>query len=161
MSGISCLIALILPMFAASSGRYLMMLMGRCSYSFGIPIRRPFVIVSLPFLVWQMTQIWICSHKPISYHNILQPCASYGCEVWTPAAASVVPLQTLQRLQHSFLRRACRVKKGVPIQIIFEELSVTRWHDFWWRRVVSFWNAIVGSDPASICGRFEFLSLSL
>ncbi len=82
---------------------------------------------------------------------ILQPCASYGCEVWAPAAASVVPLQTLQRLQHSFLRRACRVKKGVPIQIIFEELSVTRWHDFWWRRVVSFWNAIVGSDPASIC----------
>ncbi len=51
MSGISCLIALILPMFAASSGRYLMMLMGRCSCSFGIPIRRPFVIVSLPFLV--------------------------------------------------------------------------------------------------------------
>ena len=59
--------------------------------------------------------------------------------------ASVVPLQTLQRLQHSFLRHACRVKKGVPIQIIFEELPVTRWHDFWWRRVVSFWNAIVVS----------------
>ena len=41
--------------------------------------------------------------------------------------------------------------KGVPIHIIFKELSVARWHDFWWRRVVSFWIAIVGSDSASIC----------
>ena len=65
MSGIWCLIALILPMFAASSGRYLMMLMGRCSCSFGIPIRRPFVIVSLPFLAWQMTRTRTCPHKPM------------------------------------------------------------------------------------------------
>ena len=65
MSGIWCLIALILPMFAASSDRYLMMLMGRCSCSFGIPIRRPFVIVSLPFLAWQMTRTRTCPHKPM------------------------------------------------------------------------------------------------
>ena len=57
---------------------------------------------------------------------ILQPCASYGCEVWAPAAASVIPLWTLQHLQHSFLRRACRVKKSVPIQIVVEELSAMR-----------------------------------
>ena len=33
---------------------------------------------------------------------ILQPCASYACEVWAPAAAAADPLRELQQLQHSF-----------------------------------------------------------
>ena len=60
---------------------------------------------------------------------ILQPCASYGCEVWAPATAALGPLKQLQDLQHSFLRCACRVKKSVSIDIVFQELSVARWHD--------------------------------
>ena len=56
---------------------------------------------------------------------ILQPCASYGREIWTPADAAVVPLRGLQSLQHSFLRRACRVKSSIPIEVVFQELSVT------------------------------------
>ena len=49
-------------------------------------------------------------------------------------------------LQHSFLRRACRVKKSVPVDIIFQELAVTRWRDFWWRRVLSFWMAMLQAE---------------
>ena len=92
---------------------------------------------------------------------ILQPCASYGCEIWAPAAAAQGPLKQLQNLQHSFLRRACRVKKSVPIDIIFEELSVPRWHDFWWRRVLSFWNGLVQADAASICSHVLHDSVAL
>ena len=81
---------------------------------------------------------------------ILQPCASYGCEVWAPADASIVPLRDLQSLQHTFLRRACRVKSSIPIEVVFQELSVTPWHDFWWRQVLSFWNAMAQADSESI-----------
>ena len=69
---------------------------------------------------------------------ILQPCASYGCEVWAPADAAIVPLQDLQSLQHTFLRRACRVESSIPIEVVFRELSVSPWHDFWWRQVLRF-----------------------
>ena len=61
---------------------------------------------------------------------ILQPSALYGCEIWAPSAAAVTPLRKLQNLQQSFLRRACRVKKGVPVDVIFQELAVSHWHDF-------------------------------
>ena len=61
---------------------------------------------------------------------VLQPSALYGCEIWAPSAAAVTPLRELQSLQQSFLRRACRVKENVPADIIFQELAVTRWHDF-------------------------------
>ena len=49
---------------------------------------------------------------------VLQPSASYGCEIWAPSAAAVTPPLGLQSLQQSFLRRACRVKKSVPVDII-------------------------------------------
>lgn len=81
---------------------------------------------------------------------ILQPCASYGCEVWAPADAAIVPLRDLQSLQHTFLRRACRVKSSIPIEVVFQELFVTPWHDFWWRQVLSFWNAMAQADSESI-----------
>ena len=81
---------------------------------------------------------------------ILQPCASYGCEVWAPADADIVPLRDLQSLQHTFLRRAWRTKSSIPIEVGFQELSATRWHDVWWRQVVSFWNAMAQAEPASI-----------
>ena len=80
---------------------------------------------------------------------ILQPCASYGCEVWAPAGAAIVPLRELQSLQHTFLLRACRVKSSIPIEVVFQELFVTPWHDFWWRQVLSFWNAMA-QDSESI-----------
>ena len=63
---------------------------------------------------------------------ILQPCASYACEVWAPASACIGPFRNLQQLQRAFLCRACRVKKSVPVDIIFQELQQMRWHDFWW-----------------------------
>ena len=81
---------------------------------------------------------------------ILQPCASYGCEVWAPADASIVPLRDLQSLQHTFLRRDCHVKSGIPIEVVFQELSVTPWHDFWWRQVLSFLSAMSQADSESI-----------
>ena len=81
---------------------------------------------------------------------ILQPCASYGCEVWAPAYAAVVPLRGLQSLQHSFLRRACRVKSSIAIKVVFQELSVTRWPDYWWRQVLRFWNVMAQADSGSI-----------
>ena len=31
---------------------------------------------------------------------------------------------------YSTFRRACRVKSSIPIEVVFRELSVTRWHDF-------------------------------
>ena len=80
----------------------------------------------------------------------MQPCASYGCEVWAPADAAIVPLRDLQSLQHTFLRRACRVKSSIPIEVVFQELFVTPWHDFWWRQVLSFWNAMAQADSESI-----------
>ena len=81
---------------------------------------------------------------------ILQPCAWYGCEVWAPADAAIVLLRDLQSLQHIFLRRACRVKCSIPIEVVFQELSVTPWHDFWWRQVLSYWNAMPQADSGSI-----------
>ena len=77
---------------------------------------------------------------------ILQSCASYACEVWAPASACIGPFRNLQQLQRTFLRRACRVKKSVPVDIIFQELHQMRWHDFWWRRISSFWSALVEAD---------------
>ena len=81
---------------------------------------------------------------------ILQPCASYGCEVWAPADAAIVPLRDVQSLQHTFLCRACRVKSSIPIEVVLQELSVTPWHDFWWRQVLSGWNAMAQADSESI-----------
>ena len=81
---------------------------------------------------------------------ILQPCASYACEVWAPASACIGPFRNLQQLQRAFLCRACRVKKSVPVDIIFQELQQMRWHDFWWRRVSSFWSALVEADTGSL-----------
>ena len=51
---------------------------------------------------------------------ILQPCASYACEVWAPASACIGPFMNLQQLQRTFLRRACHVKKGVSVDIMFQ-----------------------------------------
>ena len=81
---------------------------------------------------------------------ILQPCASYACEVWAPASACIGPFRNLQQLQRAFLCRACRVKKSVPVDIILQELQQMRWHDFWWRRVSSFWSALVEADTGSL-----------
>ena len=44
---------------------------------------------------------------------ILQPCASYACEVWAPTSACIGPFRDLHQLQRTFLRRACRVKKSI------------------------------------------------
>ena len=73
---------------------------------------------------------------------------AYGCEVWAPADAAIVPLRDLQSL-----RRVCRVKSGIPIEVVFPELSVTPWHDFWWRQVLSFWNAMAQADSESIINK--------
>ena len=82
---------------------------------------------------------------------ILQPCASYACEVWAPASACIGPFRYLQQLQRTCLRRACRVKKSKrPVNIIFQELQQMRWHDFWWRRVTSFWSALVEANAGSL-----------
>ena len=82
---------------------------------------------------------------------ILQPCASYGCEVWAPADAAIVPLRDLQSLQHTFLRRACRVKSSIPIEVVFQELSVTPWHDFWWRQVLTLqWRKLIQNRSSTL-----------
>ena len=81
---------------------------------------------------------------------ILQSCASYACEVWAPASACIGPCRDLQQLQRTFLRRACRVKKSIPVDIIFQELQKMRWHDFWWRRVSSFWSTLDEADTGSL-----------
>ena len=60
-----------------------------------------------------------------------------------------------------FLRRACHVKKSVPVDIIFQELAVTHWHDFWWRRVLSFWSAMLPADSGSICSLVFHDSIAL
>ena len=64
----------------------------------------------------------------------------HACEVWAPASACIGPFRDLQQLQRTFLRRPCHVKERIPVEIIFQELQQMRWHDFWWRRVTSFWS---------------------
>ena len=81
---------------------------------------------------------------------ILQPSAFHACEVWAPAAAVAGPLKELQQLQHSFLRRACRVGKNVQAEVMFQELRLVRWHDFWWRRVLQSWTALATAGCTSI-----------
>ena len=49
---------------------------------------------------------------------ILQPCASYACEVWAPASARTGPLRELEQLQRTFLCRACRVKKIISVDTL-------------------------------------------
>ena len=64
---------------------------------------------------------------------------------------AIGPLKELQLLEHSFLRRACRVGGRVPADIIFAELQ--RWQDFWWRRVLQFWTALASTPGGSIRSR--------
>ena len=73
----------------------------------------------------------------------------YACEVWAPASACIGPFRDLQQLQRIFLSRACRVKNSFPVGMIFQELEQMCWHDFWWRRVTSFWSALV-EDAGSL-----------
>ena len=87
---------------------------------------------SVQLLVW--LQQASCSLVPCKGPQLMQP----------------VLLRKLQSLQHSFLRHACRLKSSVAIEIMHQELSVTCWHDFWWRRVLSFWNAMAQADSAMI-----------
>ena len=35
-------------------------------------------------------------------------------------------------------------------QVVFQELFVTPWHDFWWRQVLSFWNAMRERERISL-----------
>ena len=44
-----------------------------------------------------------------------------------------------------YLGCACCVKSSVPIEVMFQELSVTRCYDFGWRTALRFWNAIFTS----------------
>ena len=81
---------------------------------------------------------------------ILQLCASYACEVWAPASACSGPFRDLQQLQGTFLRRACRVKKSIPVDIMFQELQQMRRHDWSWRRISGFWSALVEADTGSL-----------
>ena len=74
---------------------------------------------------------------------ILQPCALYGASSCTHC-----PLRQLQSLQHAFLCRACHVKSSVTAEIVFQQLSVTWWHDLWGRRVLAFWNAMARAGSA-------------
>ena len=60
---------------------------------------------------------------------ILQPSASYACEVWAQAAVAAGPLKELQQLQLPFMRRASRVRKNVPADVLSEDLRLVRWHD--------------------------------
>ena len=41
-------------------------------------------------------------------------------------------------------------KSSVPVEVIFQELSGTWWHVFWWRGVLDFWNAMAQADLTSI-----------
>ena len=95
------------------------------------------------------------------HQAILQPCASYACEVWAPAAAAAGPLKELQQLQLSFLRRACWVGKSVQVDVLFEEFRVVCWHDFWWRRVLQLWTALATAGLASIRNHVFCDSLAL
>ena len=83
---------------------------------------------------------------------ILQPCASYACEVWAPASACIGPFRNLQQLQSSSAEPVDkgRVKKSVPVDIIFQELQQMRWHDFWRRRVCNLRSAKAGHS-SNIC----------
>ena len=92
---------------------------------------------------------------------ILQPCASYGCEVWAPSAATLGPMRDLQQLQLRFLRRACHVGSRVPADIIFEELQLARWRDFWWRQVLRFWTSLAMAHPNTIRSRVLHDSIEL
>ena len=79
----------------------------------------------------------------------MQPFASYACQVCAPASACIGPFKELQQLQKTFLRRACRVKKSILADIIFQELQQMWWHDFWYKKVTGFWLALVEADASS------------
>ena len=79
---------------------------------------------------------------------ILQPCASNACEVWAPSLACVGPFKEHAQLQRSFLHGACHVRTSLPVDIIFQELQQMHGHNFWWRRVTSFWSAPVEAVQA-------------
>ena len=81
---------------------------------------------------------------------ILQPCAACVCKMWASASACMSHSQELEQLQRAFLRRACRVKKKYPVDIIFQELQQMHWDDIWWRRITSIWSALVEADAGSL-----------
>ena len=41
-------------------------------------------------------------------------------------------------------------RESVPVDIILQELQEMRWHDFWWRTVISFWSVLVEAEAGSL-----------
>ncbi len=86
--------------------------------------------------------------------TILQPCASYACEVWAEEELRPQLALALSGIFSSSggptSAKPAHVKKSIPVDIIFQELQQMRWHDFWSRRVTSFWLALVEADAGSL-----------
>ena len=51
-------------------------------------------------------------------------------------AWTLIHLHALMQHPKSLVRRACHVKKTICINIVFEELTVTRLLDVWWHKVL-------------------------
>ena len=80
------------------------------------------------------------------------PMASWPMR-WTNRA-NIQHLWSNSTMHDTFAGTMClcsrKVKKSVPVDIIFQELQQMRWHDFWWRRVSRFWSALVEADTGSL-----------
>ena len=64
-------------------------------------------------------------------------------------------------MQLFFGRSVCCVKGSVPVDVIFQELSVIRWHILLWPRVTSFWSAMFPDDSATLSCMMPLLLLSV
>ena len=56
-----------------------------------------------------------------------------------PSWCSDCPSLGAQSLQQSFLRCVYCVNSSHPVEVIFQKLFVTWWHNFRWRRVLGVW----------------------
>lgn len=79
---------------------------------------------------------------------LVQPVASYGCEVWAPdvltnAKGKLNRCGVQEQLLHSFMRQALGVRDSTSIAIMLKEMNRIPIWAFWMRQCCKFWNRIV------------------
>ncbi len=80
------------------------------------------------------------------YGALIQPVASYGCEVWAPSVllkkGKIVRDGKQEILHNTFMRQALGVKEKTPTFIVLHELDRDPLWMFWLRQCTKFWNKV-------------------
>lgn len=81
------------------------------------------------------------------YGALIQPIASYGCEVWAPSVlfknGKIIQQGEQEVMQNNFMRQALGVRDTTSTSIVFEELNKDPMWMFWLRQCCKLWNRVI------------------